>query len=71
MISSRVFLRSAEAKGIRKEKLFLVSGEKLVQEILSTATPQSLSYRYCSCRQRCLAQAHGVNTIVLSPALVS
>lgn len=62
------FLALHEAKGIRKEKLFLVSGEKLVQEILSTPRLKA-SLQTLLVSSDMPAQAHEVNTIMLAPAL--
>jgi 16S rRNA (guanine(527)-N(7))-methyltransferase RsmG len=62
------FLALTEAKGIRKEKLFLVSGEKLVQEILSTERLKA-QLQILLVSSEMPRAANGVNTIVLSPAL--
>jgi len=62
------FLALSEAKGIRKEKLFLVSGEKLVQEILSTPRLKG-SLQTLLVSSDMPSQAHQANTILLAPAL--
>ncbi len=62
------FLSLTEARGIRKEKLFLVSGEKLVTEVLTTERLRAQLYALLVSADTPGA-AEGVNTIMLSPAL--
>ncbi|AFM13565.1 Ribosomal RNA small subunit methyltransferase G [Turneriella parva DSM 21527] len=61
-------LSLTEAKGIRKEKLFLVSGEKLVQEILTTDRLRAQLQTLLVSSEMPRAET-GANTLVLSPAL--